>query len=451
MDEVQIGSLLASTLRGATPLILCALAGTVSERAGVIDLGLEGKMLAAAFAAGSVGAVTGSLPLALMVAIAVGVALSMLHAWGCVSQRGDQVVMGVALTMTAAGLTVVLGLAWFGLGGQTPPLADAVRLKPLMDVDPAAWPPGLRGLALALAGHNAMVYGTLVLVAAVWWMLYRTRFGLRLRATGENPAMVDAAGVSVKGMRYAALAINGVLAALAGVLPGAGAERQLQPAHDRRAGLHGAGGDDLRQVAPGGRAAGLPAVRFSRCRGHPAARGLAAADRRGAGAGHPGPALCADGGAAGRFLRPLARAGGAGPAVPEGTLMGDDVLLAAATAVRQNAHAPYSGFAVGAALRDEQGRIHVGCNVENAAYPQGLCAEAVALGALVAAGGRRITAAAVVADAPTPVTPCGGCRQKLREFASDATPVLCANTAGTTMPTTLGALLPHSFGPDHLP
>jgi cytidine deaminase len=131
--------------------------------------------------------------------------------------------------------------------------------------------------------------------------------------------------------------------------------------------------------------------------------------------------------------------------------MADDPLLAAALAVRRHAHAPYSGFAVGAALRDEQGRIHVGCNVENAAYPQGLCAEAVALGALVAAGGRHVLAAAVVADGPSPVTPCGGCRQKLREFATDGTPVLCANTAGTTISTTLGALLPQSFGPDHLP
>jgi simple sugar transport system permease protein len=216
MDEIQIGSLIASTLRVATPLILCALAGTVSERAGVIDLGLEGKMLMAAFVAASVAAVTGSLPIALLAAVAVGVAMSMLHAWGCVSQRGDQVVMGVALTMTAAGLTVVLGLAWFQLGGQTPALPDAVRLKPLLEIDPQAWPPGLRGLMLAFAGHNAMVYFSLLLVGAVWWLLYRTRFGLRLRATGENPAMVDAAGVSVKGMRYAALAINGVLAALAG-------------------------------------------------------------------------------------------------------------------------------------------------------------------------------------------------------------------------------------------
>jgi simple sugar transport system permease protein len=216
MDEVQIGALIASTLRVATPLILCALAGTVSERAGVIDLGLEGKMLMAAFAAAGVAAVSGSLGLALLAAVMVGVAMSMLHGWGCVSQRGDQVVMGMALTMTAAGLTVVLGLARFELGGQTPALPDAVRLKPLLAIDAQAWPPGLRGFMLAFAGHNAMVYLTFGAVAFVWWLLYRTRFGLRLRATGENPAMVDAAGVSVPGMRYAALAINGVFAALAG-------------------------------------------------------------------------------------------------------------------------------------------------------------------------------------------------------------------------------------------
>lgn len=216
MDEIQVGSLIASTLRMATPLILCALAGVVSERAGVIDLGLEGKMLMTAFAAASVAAVSGSLLLALLAAVAVGVAMSMLHGWGCVSQRGDQVVMGIALTMIAGGLTVVLGLAWFQLGGQTPALPDALRLKPLLDIQPLDWPPGLRGLMLAFAGHNAMVYLSLMLVGAVWWGLYRTSFGLRLRATGENPAMVDAAGVSVKGMRYAALAINGVLASLAG-------------------------------------------------------------------------------------------------------------------------------------------------------------------------------------------------------------------------------------------
>jgi ABC-type uncharacterized transport system permease subunit len=134
MDEAlisgQIASLLASTLRVSTPLILCALAAVLSERAGVIDLGLEGKMLLSAFAAGAAGAMTGSLGLALLAALVVGVALSMLHGYACVSHTGDQVVLGMALTMIAAGLTVVLGIAWFKQGGQTPPLPDAVRLTP---------------------------------------------------------------------------------------------------------------------------------------------------------------------------------------------------------------------------------------------------------------------------------------------------------------------------------
>ena len=219
MDELLVGSLLASTLRVATPLILCALASTLCERAGVIDLGLEGKMLATAFAAAALGAATGSLALALAGAIAVGVALSMLHGFACVSHRGDQVVMGMAITMTAAGLTVVLGIAWFQQGGQTPPLPDAVRLGRWFSgaAEAMAGVPVLGAVVgIGLLGHSALVYVAIGLVAAVWWLLYRTRAGLRLRATGENPAMVDAAGISVLGLRYAALAGNGVLCALAG-------------------------------------------------------------------------------------------------------------------------------------------------------------------------------------------------------------------------------------------
>jgi len=220
MDEIAIGTLIASTLRVSTPLILCALAGCLSERSGVIDLGLEGKMLLTAFTAGAAAAVFGSLMLALLLAVIVGVALSMLHGYACVSHRGDQVVMGMAITMTAAGLTVVLGIAWFHQGGQTPPLPDAVRLAPwfagvahaLRD----AWAPIAMMMAIGLLGHNGMVYLALLLVPAVWWLLARTRFGLRLRAAGENPAMVDAAGLSVQRLRYAALGLNGVLCALAG-------------------------------------------------------------------------------------------------------------------------------------------------------------------------------------------------------------------------------------------
>lgn len=125
-------------------------------------------------------------------------------------------------------------------------------------------------------------------------------------------------------------------------------------------------------------------------------------------------------------------------------------LADAARAARRQAYAPYSRFAVGAALLDEHGRIHAGCNVENAAYPQGLCAEAVALGALVMSGGRHVQAVVVAGAAAEPVTPCGGCRQKLREFAAGTVPVWCADEHGITARHTLGELLPASFGPAHL-
>ena len=125
-------------------------------------------------------------------------------------------------------------------------------------------------------------------------------------------------------------------------------------------------------------------------------------------------------------------------------------LFDTARAAREQAYAPYSKFKVGAALLDDQGRVHAGCNVENAAYPQGLCAEAVALGHLVLAGGLRIAAVVVVGEGAQPVTPCGGCRQKLREFAADEVPVLAADMAGVRGRYTLGELLPASFGPDHL-
>jgi general nucleoside transport system permease protein len=213
MDEALLGALLASTLRVATPLLLCELAGLLSERAGVIDIGLEGKMLFAAFAAGAAGATYGSTALALALALAVTVALSWLHGLACVSHRGDQVVSGVAVNIIAAGLTVVLGMAWFQQGGQTPPVSAEVRLH-------ALWPGAADALGpivgAGLLGHNILVYAALALVPAVWWLLYRTRFGLRLRAVGENPHMVDAAGVSVLRLRYAALTLNGLLCGLAG-------------------------------------------------------------------------------------------------------------------------------------------------------------------------------------------------------------------------------------------
>ncbi len=218
MDEALIGSVLASTLRVTTPLLLCALAGLLSERAGVIDIGLEGKMLFAAFAAAAAAAATHSTGLGLMAALAVAVALSLMHGFACVTHRGDQVVTGVALNMVAAGLTVVLGIAWFAQGGQTPPIQPDVRLTGLS----SAWAEPTAGnwfeavIGHGLLSHNALVYLAFALVLLVWFFLERTRPGLRLRAVGENPAMVDAAGVSVPRLRYAALMLNGLLCGLAG-------------------------------------------------------------------------------------------------------------------------------------------------------------------------------------------------------------------------------------------
>src|SRR3982074_3369765 len=168
MDAILAGTLIASTLRVATPLILCALAGVLAERSGVIDLGLEGKMLFAAFAAAAAGVTTDSPTGALLAPCAVAMALSWLHGFACVSHRGDQVVSGMAINIIASGLTVVLAVAWFQQGGQTPPVSADVRLHPV-------WPgsaEAFQDIALigpivgeGLLAHNALVYLALMLVA----------------------------------------------------------------------------------------------------------------------------------------------------------------------------------------------------------------------------------------------------------------------------------------------
>ncbi len=191
----------AATFRVATPLVLCAMGGLFSERSGIIDVGLEGKMLMAAFAAASTAAVTGSPWLGVLVAILAAEAMALLHGFACITHRGNQVVSGVAINILAAGLTVVLGTAWFARGGQTPDLAAGQRLMPLF---------------LPGAGDNILVYVALLSVPLTWWIVERTRFGLRLRAVGEMPIAVDAAGISVSWLRYRAVLLCGLFSGLAG-------------------------------------------------------------------------------------------------------------------------------------------------------------------------------------------------------------------------------------------
>lgn len=212
-------STLAATVRLATPLILCAMAGLISERSGVIDIGLEGKMLAGAFAAAVVAAVTGSVTLALLAGLLVAVLLSLVHGFACITYRGDQVVSGVAINIIAAGMTVVLGNAWFGRGGSTPDLGPEARFMPIH----LPFADALRGVPVVgslyadvISGHSLLTYLALAIVPLVWYLLYRTRFGLRLRAVGEAPAVVDTAGISVIRLRYTAVMMAGLLCGLAG-------------------------------------------------------------------------------------------------------------------------------------------------------------------------------------------------------------------------------------------
>lgn len=131
--------------------------------------------------------------------------------------------------------------------------------------------------------------------------------------------------------------------------------------------------------------------------------------------------------------------------------MSQDPLIDAALVARGAAYAPYSRFTVGAALRTVEGAIHAGCNVENAAYPEGTCAEAGAVAAMALAGGRRIAELVVAGGGDAPCTPCGGCRQKLREFGGPDMVIRIVDAAGRTLlRTSLAGLLPHSFGPDNL-
>lgn len=212
-------AILDATLRVSTPLILAAMAGLFSERSGIVDISLEGKMLAAAFAAGAVAAVTGNAWLALGSGILVSILLGLVHGFACITHRGNQVVSGLAINILASGLTVVLGIAWFSQGGQTPSLGSDARFMPveLPLVDAIESVPIVGRLyADVISGHNVLVYVAWFAVFATWWVVYRTRFGLRLRAVGENPLAVDTAGLSVSQLRFAAVAICGALSGIAG-------------------------------------------------------------------------------------------------------------------------------------------------------------------------------------------------------------------------------------------
>ncbi len=233
MDYSTLIQVADSSLRLATPLLFACLAGLFSERAGIFDIGLEAKMLAAAFFSAAFAYTTGSVWLGLLAGIAASMVFAAIHGVASITFRGNQLISGVALNFLASGMTVLIAQDWFHQGGRTPALTGNARFAEI-ELPFAIGPTEAAAKNLPLnkliaeagplqqfyselvSGHSILVYVALACVPISWWVLYRTRFGLRLRAVGENPAAVDTAGISVVRLRYASMAIVGLLCGLAG-------------------------------------------------------------------------------------------------------------------------------------------------------------------------------------------------------------------------------------------
>ena len=223
MELLTIIQVLDSTMRLATPLLLACLAGLYSERAGIFDIGLEGKMLAAALFSAAVAFASGNVWLGMLAGIGASMVLSLIHGVASITFRGNQLISGVAINFLASGLTVLIAQDWFAQGGRTPSLVGAARFEPITlpgaltrvrDIAEAG--PVMQIYSELISGHTIIVYLSLLLVPLTWWVLFRTRFGLRLRAVGANPAAVDTAGISVVKLRFAAVIICGILCGIAG-------------------------------------------------------------------------------------------------------------------------------------------------------------------------------------------------------------------------------------------
>ncbi len=206
----SIGPILAATIRNATPLVFAALGGMFSERSGVVNIGLEGLMLISAFA-GVVGAfLSGSAWIGLLFAVGAGLTFGLVHAVMCVTFEADQIISGTAINLLALGGTGFLMVIVFNQGGTSPDVEKFSPVAiPLLSQIPV--------IGQALFDQSLLVYLMYAMVPITFFVLFRTPFGLRLRATGEVPEAVDTAGVSVTRMRYFGVALSGMLAALGGV------------------------------------------------------------------------------------------------------------------------------------------------------------------------------------------------------------------------------------------
>ena len=217
-EDLHLGAIVVSTIRNAPVLIFAAMAGLFAERSGVIDLALEGKMLASAFASAAVGFSTQNVLYGIAAGMAVSGALALIQGFVSITQKGNQLVGGIAINIAMSGLTFVLAEYFFHQGGQTPNLGDT-RMPEIVlpgtaavaDVPFLGWFYGH-----VIGGHSALVYLAFALIPLVHWVIYHSRFGLRLRACGENPHAADAAGIRVERTRYMAMLVCGILCSFSG-------------------------------------------------------------------------------------------------------------------------------------------------------------------------------------------------------------------------------------------
>ena len=218
MEDFQFASIVVSTIRNAPVLIFAAMAGLFAERSGVVDIGLEGKILASAFVSAGVAYTYQDPWIGIAAGILASCALALVQAFVSITQKGNQLVAGIAINIAMSGLTFVVAQYFFQQGGRTPDLGEA-RLSTVVlpGSELVADIPGLGWVWTRLiGGHSPLVYFAFALLPIVHWVLFHSRFGLRLRACGENPHAADAAGISVQRTRYMAMIIAGVLCSFSG-------------------------------------------------------------------------------------------------------------------------------------------------------------------------------------------------------------------------------------------
>ena len=476
----------AGTLSLATPLVFGALCGVMCERAGVVNVSIEGQFLAAAFAAAVAGSVTQSITIAMIAAVLAGVAMAALLALFSINYLVNQVVLGVVLNLLAVGVTGFL------FDQLVQPASAEYNNAPVLESIPIPLLSDIPFFGTVLFDQNILAYLAGFAVLVVWLVVFKTTWGLRIRSVGEHPEAADTVGISVRGIRWSAVLAGGVLAGPGWLLLHPGLDRVVQQGVHRRQRLHRAGRVDHGSLAPraGGldgtvlrlrHPDGLPAADAEHPDAEPVPADLAVRrdDHRRRGTGGPGQG--AGGGRhpvreelADEHCVGLSRSALRGHGAPRISLVRHvshrrkacrhetllhsreappvtaspidwEGLRKIARAITKRAYAPYSKFPVGAAAVVDDGRIIVGCNVENAAYGVTLCAECGLVSALYAGGGGRLVAFTCSNALGERLMPCGRCRQLLWEHGGPS--LLIDTPKGIRR---MEEMLPLAFGPDDL-